>query len=214
MRTTGAGIVDSLLNHRPRLFRKFLKSHGNTPIKQMRICREPLPTLLTKIGNLLTAGELNKRIRKLGYDNVFHLYLLIELMDGRILKLEKNERVTTTFVKSYDVTKKTEYLDIKMVDSYTINDMVEGAENLGSLKYTYSLERNNCQQFLLLLLKGIDILTPEYRNFIYQNASEILNNNRVLIKGIRTATNIRGILNYVMNGGSNNSTYKISHLSN
>jgi len=78
----GTGIkqmIDSRLNARPLAITNFLKQHGDEQIKRIIICRSPLATMFMKIGTWLTSGDFDKQKERLAYDEIFHLYMLVEI---------------------------------------------------------------------------------------------------------------------------------------
>ena len=91
----GKGIkqsVDARLNKRPKAITEYLKKHGNELIKQIIVCRSPLSSAFSMIGNLLTNGGWDENKQKLGYDDIFQLYELVKL-DKSTIRIEKNSRV-------------------------------------------------------------------------------------------------------------------------
>ena len=66
----------------PPSVRRLLEQHGADTISNITVCREPLQSMLSKAMNLLTLGKLNSITDKMGYDDLFHLYMVITTSKG------------------------------------------------------------------------------------------------------------------------------------
>ena len=74
--------------------KNFLKKFGDVKIASIRICRKPIVSRIRTFGNIVTLGQLNKRVKELGYDEIFHLFSVIKLQNGMNIKLEKKSSRT------------------------------------------------------------------------------------------------------------------------
>ena len=146
----GKGIkesVDARLNKRPKAITDYLKKHGNESIKQIIVCRTPLSGVFSMIGNLLTNGEWNENKEKLGYDDIYHLYVLVKL-DSHTIRIEKNSRE--------EISNKTnlgqDYRIINDID-ITLNELFDRMESAVGLErlYRYDPFSTNCQSFVATL---------------------------------------------------------------
>ena len=72
---------------------RMLNSYGNDNIISIIVCRIPLQQAIIKVGNLLSNGGLDKAKRDLHYDNLFHLYMLINFANKHPIILEKNQSI-------------------------------------------------------------------------------------------------------------------------
>ena len=158
---TGDGIyqdVKDLVRHRYELFksgprttqsarlRKELSVVGSTRITDIQIARKPILTIVDKALNALSLGAFAKRQKSLGYDNLYHNYMLVTLEDGRKLKIEKNHIVELTDATTNDYSSERYNIPVKM--DINLDQMLNGAARDNDRFYLYSAnERQNCQSF-------------------------------------------------------------------
>lgn len=97
-----AFIRNKYRNHLSEEFYNNLQKYGNRYITQIHVYREPLNKIIQSLGNLTTLGKLKQQQVKLGYDNLYHLYMVLDLEGGKSLLLEKTQipRLTTKISKS------------------------------------------------------------------------------------------------------------------
>ena len=112
--------------------------------------------------------------------------------------LEKNE-VINMAINSYP--RFAETYDIKNVPpNLTINNLLQQTENLmGRQKFlSYSAYDNNCQHFILNVLKANGII--EGTDFIKQNTEGIFSSNDSLRKIANTITDVAGRADVIIQG--------------
>ena len=76
--------------------RKMLVDYGDWNVVGVYVGRHPISKVLRQVVNLITRGNLEKNMKRLNYDAVYHLYSLIKIeKDGAtiILKAHKEEVV-------------------------------------------------------------------------------------------------------------------------
>ena len=203
----GQGITDyvnSTLNKRPKPISQYLQKYGDEKINRIIVSRKPVQGAIQKVANFLTNGEWNQNKQKLGFDDVYHLFLLVEVAN-KVLKLEKNERA---MFKTTDLTLGDTMKYIDNID-YTLNEMFDRAEKLVGLEnlYRYSAFENNCQVFLITLLKAIDKDTPELEAYIFQNVNDLVSSDLIKMSS-NLITDSAGMLDYMINGGKKTKTKK------
>jgi len=151
----------------PKKVRDFLTKAGNEVITSLVLCREPIASPIKSILNLATSGQVNKTIAANGWDSFFHLWMNI----NNKYAVEKNEIITTGKARSGK-----DELPVIIPDgsTLTIQNMFDNARNgMGPSFFTYDMV-NNCQQFILGLLKYSKLGSNEARAFIYQDASDVI----------------------------------------
>ena len=198
---SGAGIkqmVDRRLNARPLAITNFLKQHGDEQIKRIIICRSPLAPMFMKIGTWLTSGDFDKQKERLSYDEIFHLYMLVEI-DKMTIRIEKNERVEISNKKSLG--QDNIYLN-DIPEGITLNDMFDTTERLigPEAMYRYNPWSTNCQNFVLSMLKSFELNTPEIENFVMQDANSLVQ-SEFLKNGTKYITDLAALANYTIKGG-------------
>ena len=197
---TGNGLlgnVNEKLNKMPLLIKKFMIEHGDELIKKVTICRSPLNKIFTMIGNLLTRNDWKTQMDKLGYDDVFHLYMLVEI-DSGTYRIEKNSRVEI----SKKINRGKDNIDFFNVPEMTLLGLFEKTEDrIGAdAMWRYDPFSTNCQHFVLSLLDTLQLTTEEAVRFVMQQASELVQND--MLKGIaKGTTDLHAIGLHTIQGG-------------
>jgi hypothetical protein len=157
----------------PRI-RQLLQSIGSIPIAKMAVRRDPLSSGLTGALNLISSGGLAKGQKLAGYDKLFHLCLELWIGQSRYV-VERNE--TINIGKPAPRTRDTQYLPISMggAKSNTLNAMLSQVRAVeGNEMFKYDAFRNNCQDFIMSLLRNNHQLNPVATQFIKQDLTQIV----------------------------------------
>ena len=188
----------SVLNNRPLAINNCLKLHGNKPIRRIIVSRIPVSGKVQYLAEIITLGGWSSNMKKLNYEDVYHLFMIIELDDGILFKIEKNSRVDITLNnnKLGDT-----MINITDIDN-TLNDMFDNAEKIygGERIYRYDPFKTNCQMLLIDLLTAINKMTPDLNTYIMQNAAALVENDvlkmiaKISVDGIAKAR-------YIFEGG-------------
>ena len=193
-REVGDKFIEKTLRSRPKILNDLIENEGSQIITSVKVCRRPLSKVFERVLNLLTFGEMAKEMERLGYDNLFHLYLVVFLENGTIYALEKNERVNV-IVGEVEGGECEEQYNIKPITLETFITNAEDKKIDGF--YQYDSFRNNCQTWVFNILNSNGI--SQFNSFIVQNVSSIAPEYiKNIAKGI---TNIAGIIDYTMRGG-------------
>ena len=166
--------------HLPTRFRKFLKKHGDEKITSIQVYRFPLDTLTNTMLQLVTAGNWNEIKRKGGHDALFHLGIIV---NGKYT-IEKLEKLEGREDSSVLTKPEAQLMDVPITKDLSINEMMDKAkEAMGKNFYTYSaLGGNNCQNFVLELLKNSGLLNASLKEFIFQNIDKLVEETPSLTK--------------------------------
>jgi hypothetical protein len=135
--------------------------------------RDPVQKVLNSIMNLVSLGAWNRARNQYGFDDVFHLGLLIDLeapdhsARARVLA-EKNAVINLGTPKP--TTDRTQELRIPPPQPpVTLGDFwAKAAAAKGESFYLYDAFHNNCQDFVLGLLHANGASTDEAEKFIKQ----------------------------------------------
>lgn len=195
-------VAKGILERRPRPLRKFMKKKGSEQIKRISVCRVPVTKMLQTLLNALQLGRYNRTIRRLNYEDVFHLYLVLEYENGETYIMEKNQRVIIKKIDSNFLQRKgVQCKSVDMRKVYNLNGMITRAEtnNKGTF-YRYSANNQNCQKFVLDVLTSSNLITPELKDFIYQDAQKLLPKGIVQSLAQR-ATDLGGVFDTIIHGG-------------
>lgn len=151
----------------PPSSRAVLEKYGDKPIdlSSIRVCRKPLEAVLQKV----IKGVVRT---KLPYDKIFHLSIRFKI-EGKIVRADKRE--TLQIAQDNDQVD-TECITVQASSKTpkTLNEILENTRKLmGDNKfYTYSATSNNCQIFILNVMKANGISGDV--DFIKQNVNELI----------------------------------------
>ena len=165
----GGDILNWLLGYESTRFKQFLKQHGEETVTSIKVGRTPIASAVRLGFDILTAGKFEEAHKKLGVDNFFHLYLII---NDKYL-LEKNETVNERPWSHHD---KEEILNISDGINKTIDEMIKTASagDEKSFWLEYNALTNNCQQWVTRMLKRNGLLTSTASKWINQDMQALL----------------------------------------
>ena len=73
----------------PPAIRKIISENSDKNIKSIIICRNPIKSNLQKILNIISLGKIQKNMKKLGYDKLVHLFMIVQFYDNKKILVEK-----------------------------------------------------------------------------------------------------------------------------
>ena len=197
----GTAIIKGRNDYPPKM-RDIIEKYGKVPILKMTACRTPVPSVLTSALNAVSLGAFSQKWATQPYDKLFHLDLRIELATRpkTTILLEKNE-VLNAIVNPKPVGKDTECTFISKNKMITINQLLEGAKQIqGDKFFKYSAYNNNCQDFIMALLKGSGLGTQENYDFIKQDTTELFKGLPGTRKFANTITDLGAVVNTIVEG--------------
>lgn len=174
-------------NRIPPGLKLLLEKIGNYEIEKIWVCRNPLPKAIRYLSNVVSRGEFIQRYQTLGYDDIYHLYMVLQLKkpnDGTFFyKLEKNVQVSLTKIQptlDLNILSKCRQVTLNKERILTISEFINEGKKFVELYrpeeyfWTYDPELNNCQHFLVNLLDAQGLLTDDLEYFIDQAAPELI----------------------------------------
>jgi hypothetical protein len=169
-RFVGNKIIDHVLNSMPNNLRQFLQSHGHERIVSLSIARVPINSVVKKIIDLASHGELEKNRQMLNYDHIYHLQIII----NQSFILEKNSIIEVKPFGAFPAHTHTLRVPITSmtIESFIIN----AVKKIGPTIYRYNPQGQNCQQFVMNLLDSNNLNNPNLTNFILQDSAGLLRN--------------------------------------
>jgi hypothetical protein len=187
-------------NDYPPSVRELIKKYGDEPIASIIIDRTPVPDLLTGVLNAVSLGRFKERLEQMPYDKIFHLRIDITFINGKKIAVEKNE-----VINMYENPKKLPKSEQKQISiippDLTLNKMLTEAQKIQGNKYfKYSAYDNNCQDFIMALLRGSNVGTQEDYNFVKQDAKSMFKDDSFLRKFSNTLTDIGAKVNEITTG--------------
>ena len=165
--------------------KKTLQEYGSKEIKSIKIFREKIDGILRKAISVISDHQ----------GNLYHLGMVITLDDNQEITVEKNHVVNV--VKGSPFKNSTEVMDVSLQGKHiTLNELLDKTiEAMTPNKFfDYNGITNNCQNFVMNILKTNHLLSKEAEDFTLQNLDDLVEKSRLgedtedIIKG---ATNIR-----------------------
>lgn len=180
---------------------KFLKENGELTLVRGNLNRKPISSKINLALNVVSLNQFQRNLDNTPFDELFHLSLDAELSNGKIVKIEKLERVSLTYISKFD--------DIPGDNSaiplpnITLNEFINnGYREMGNKFFSYSGFNNNCQSFLLGLLRGSNALTPSAQLFIKQDTEKLFENIPWTRRIMDTITGIAAKADIIAQGGA------------
>jgi hypothetical protein len=151
---------------------KLIDKYATNTVVSIRFGRTPLPFLLTKVLEAFTLGAYQSLIKAAGFDKLYHLFAILTLDNGTTILLEKNSTINIKEVSGYNPPK-AEYTQ-PISTNVAFKELLDKTQSKQGAKYfKYSVFTNNCQIFLMDMLKANNLLTPTLKTFIYQNPADL-----------------------------------------
>ncbi len=186
--------VDWLLGYETTRFKQFLKAHGVEKITKLAAGRVPIEKAVRLGFNLIAGGEFEEAHKKLGVDNFFHLYLIIN--DKYII--EKNETVN---FKPYSANSKEERIEIPIKREMDIATLIQNAAkgNEKAFWSEYNPLGNNCQQWVSRVLTRNGLMNSTVKSFVNQDMEGLLKHLPSYVpKTAEHITDVASILNRIL----------------
>ena len=187
-------------NALPENIIKFLKENGNAKLINGNINRKPISSMINKVLNVLSWGQFQQNLENTSYDKLFHLSLDIRLTNGKIIKLEKNARISITQIYKIDTNSNND-LNLSLPNITLTEFINNGYKQMKEKFFMYNAETSNCQDFLIGLLRGSNALTPEVEEFIKQKTEKIFENMHQTKTIMNRITDLAGKADIIVNGG-------------
>lgn len=177
---------------------KLLAKYGNAQIKYIKVNRSPVNAGITTALNMFSKGgnSFLNEFKKLPYTDLYHLSLILSTSVGRV-SLEKNERLNMSEKSKEDLT-----LNVAFPEGLTINQIYDNGLKIADKFYKYNGANNNCQDFIIYLLKGSRLATAENSAFTKQDTTTLFKEDPRLRKISNTMTTICAKVNVIQQGGS------------
>jgi len=195
--------VNAVVNGRndyPPKVRTILAQQGDQVIVGITIGRTPVPSVLTSILSVASGGTFGANLKNSPYDTLFHLFLRLELDNGTVVSLEKNEVINMDINPPLPANTQTQVVT-QYSEGLTPNGILGNAQNyMGGKFFTYSARDNNCQDFILAIFNSNNIGTAEDKSFVKQDTKQLFGNMTGLRKLSNTVTGIGATVNTITTG--------------
>lgn len=182
----------------PPSVKEYLRKHGDELISKAVIVRNPVQKLLTGAMNVVSLGSFGKKFGRLPYDDLFHLSLQVTTPSG-VYAIEKNEVITMTM--NPKAQQNAEFRELSVPSDLTMNKLMVGAEKIQGSRFTrYDASSNNCQDFVMALLKGSGMGNESDYQFVKQNTDSLFKDDSFLRRMARNLTNIGASVSTALTG--------------
>jgi len=182
----------------PPSVKEYLRKHGDEPINRIVIVRNPVQKFLTGAMNAVSLGSFGKKFGRLPYDDLFHLQLWVTTASG-VYGLEKNEVIT--FTHNPRPAQNAEQRVVPIKPNLTMGGMMVEAEKIQGNRFTrYDASSNNCQDFVMALLKGSGLGDEADYKFVKQDVDSLFKDDSFLRKMSRQLTNLGASVSTAITG--------------
>ena len=164
--------LDKITGEAPYSVKRFLEHKIGKEITDIEVVRVPIQKEVDKVLDIITMGKWIQAKNRIGYDQMFHLFMLINI-GGQKYRIEKNQVVKMT---SGTKPSGAESISIPLKGSITLPEMMDKAiKKFGSKKiWRYNAFSTNCQAFISHLLSAVGLLTGKAKAFIYQPVDKLV----------------------------------------
>lgn len=197
-------LATGIRSNYPPAVRDVLAKYGNGQVYSLTIYREPIKSYIDNVLNILSIGGWNKAKQQLNYDKMFHLSMIASLSmpngDQAQVKIEKNEVINIT--PTFALPTNAEMMPVPVPCCFTLNQMLDTAkQQVGNSFFTYDAFTNNCQVFILNILRANNLVNPTIENFVSQKAEQLIGKVPEHIPAVASlATNLAGFWNRITKG--------------
>lgn len=185
----------------PPQFREEKAKIGDFRITQMTVCKDVINRFAYTALNIISGSQFQDEMKKLNYDDAYHLYIILKLQTNEYYRLEKNQVLALYPAKGDEGTKRIE-VNIDSNIKYTLNEMLAKTEKLmGNDLFVYDGATSNCQDFLYRFLKANGLDTPELKEFILQDMKTVISKLPPIIQSFqRGVTDMAGAVDLLLHG--------------
>jgi hypothetical protein len=173
----------------PPNVKDILNRRGDAIVNSIKIGRTPVQSAIQGI---------LKTLSTVPYDQLFHLFMVFKTSKGEIL-FEKNARINASLI----IPKSEDWYDLNNVPRKTLNDYIQTTKKyMGPKFFPYHPSTNNCQDFIMGILKANGINDQNAFNFVKQDTTMIFENKGWLSNMAKGVTDLGGYADVVMQGGA------------
>jgi hypothetical protein len=175
---------------------KKLDKFRDVKISSVMIVRTPIFKAINKLADFLTKGKFTKDMLANGYDDMFHLAVIVKLENGVHLKIEKNETVEISRVPGFppkDIQQRKVYLRKTPPTLGEAWKNFEGSYPNKRVMYNYDSLKNNCQRAIDNFLSSNQrywYYDKQDKAFVKQDVKFIADNYPKLAKGAKAITDL------------------------
>jgi hypothetical protein len=154
-------------------FEHFLDKHKGKKVTSMHIGKKPIISPVHKVLDLLSFGGFSKAKKKLGYDDVYHQYLLTGLDDGTFHKLERNHIIENVKATNDDFSHGLIDIPVQGKELY-LDEMIKNAAEDNPKFWQYNGRNNNCQYFTRDMVEKNGLMPKGSKELVPQDGHTLL----------------------------------------
>jgi len=182
---------------------KLLEKDGDAVIQRAVIFRTPLSGALRFALNITSLGAFNKKVAESPYDTLFHLGLILYTNKGTFTT--EKEAVPRLRKGEPKLSKDTQTLNLSLNGkTITLRELFDnGIKQAGSMDTFngYSAKNNNCQCFVMYLVRGSQLGDENTRAFVKQDTKEIFKGMDWYKRFTDTVTDLGKTFDIIQQGG-------------
>ena len=171
------GFITGVRNDYQPYVRNLLEKISNNKIIKLVVIREPIKQAINMLVNAITDNKVNEFKKQVGIDDLFHLYMIATLDDGRLIRIEKNSEIDVKQISSMPKVNNDNMLNINISTPITVNELLTNTKNkIGDRSFwDYNSTSNNCQDWIynLLYTNGYESANPTMKSFIKQDLTKL-----------------------------------------
>jgi len=199
----GKGLIDYLKGkitgqHGTSVYYNNVNKYGGELITKLVVVRRPVDKIVNFLMNIVSVGQFSKGMKQAGYDNMFHLALII----NDKYNFEKSSNLIFDTKGKNIIKSNSQTMDVPLNNNrFTIKQALDNTlKVMGEHKfYNYDGYYNNCQTMILEFLKSNGYGTQDIYNFVKQDMTEIIKETPALSKKIMdTITGLRGEIGKIL----------------
>ena len=199
------GFVTGVRDDYQPYVRKLLDEIKGNKIIKLVVIREPIKEAVNMLVNVITVNKVNEFKKDVGVDDLFHLYMIATLDNGKLIRIEKNAEIDIKEVNSIPNVNQLNMLNIVITSNLSVNELLNNTrQKIGDrLFFDYDGIKNNCQDFLfnLLYMNGFEASNPTMKSFIKQDLVKLSKNlSQTSKKIMNTLTNLGKRAQILVNG--------------
>ena len=177
------------------------KDIGEEYVSSIELRRTPVPNSISTAMNIVSLNSFNKKMSRLPYDSLFHLFMVITTNKGSQALIEKNARINVE--RKISTLPNTTTMAVPNIPAgLTVNALIDNTQSAMGPKFLpYNPQSNNCQDFILAVLKANALATPEIEKFVKQDTSSLFASDKTLARISTGLTNLGASIDVAMSGG-------------
>ena len=198
--------------HATKRFGEFLERTGRQRMTSLVVVRKPVLKGVSLILNALSLGQFAKVSKALGYDDVYHNFLLVSFGDGSTWKVEKNHVIEHFVPTSADLSLRAGAISFAPGESFAVLVERAAAKDPRAL-WVYNPSSTNCQDFTARIasVTGREVTDPYARELLTpQDAVSLVRSLGAWSPIPKRVTDIAGLLDRVKGGDGVKSVENVS----